>query len=61
MLRNLHSNLVGKLVVIPGIITSTSKTNIRARIASYKCISCGHEVTKVIPYGMYGAHAPGLC
>ena len=48
MLRNLHSNLVGKLVVVPGIITSTNKTNIRARIASYKCISCGHEVTKVI-------------
>ena len=48
MLRNLHSTLVGKLVVVPGIITSTNKTNIRARIACYKCISCGHEVTKVI-------------
>ena len=37
MLRDLQSNLVGKIICIPGIITSTSKTNIRARTAVWKC------------------------
>ena len=43
MLRDLQSNLVGKIICIPGIITSTSKTNIRARTAVWKCNNCGHE------------------
>ena len=29
MLRDLQSHLIGKLICIPGIITSTSKTQVR--------------------------------
>ena len=43
MLRDLQSNLVGKIICIPGIITSTSKTTIRARTCVWKCKNCGHE------------------
>ena len=43
MLRELQSNLVGHLVVIPGIITSASKTSIKATKVTYKCKNCGHE------------------
>lgn len=35
MIRDLTSNLVGKLICVPGIITSTSKSNIRARRCVY--------------------------
>jgi len=41
-LRDLKSNCIGKVVVIPGIITSTSKTAVRARNAVYECSNCGN-------------------
>ena len=43
MLRDLQSDLIGKLVSIPGIIVSTSKSSIRARTAVFCCNNCGHE------------------
>jgi DNA replication licensing factor MCM5 len=42
-LRDLQSDCVGKIICVRGIITSTSKTNIRARKAVYVCFKCGHE------------------
>lgn len=42
-LRELQSDCVGKIICVRGIITSTSKTNIRARKAVYVCQKCGHE------------------
>jgi len=35
MLRDLQSDLIGKLVCLPGIIVSTSKSTIRARKAVF--------------------------
>ena len=35
MLRDLQSDLIGKLVCLPGIIVSTSKSSIRARRAVF--------------------------
>jgi DNA replicative helicase MCM subunit Mcm2 (Cdc46/Mcm family) len=61
MLRELQSDCVGKLICIRGIITSTSKTNIRARKAVYQCMNCGHEFPQEIPFGMYRAMAPAIC
>lgn len=61
MLRELQSNLVGKLVCVPGIITSTSKTQIRARKAVWKCQNCGHLKRVEVPFGLYGCSAPGIC
>jgi DNA replicative helicase MCM subunit Mcm2 (Cdc46/Mcm family) len=61
MLRELQSDLVGKLICIRGIITSTSKTNIRARKAVYQCVNCGHEHRADIPFGLFRAVAPAIC
>jgi len=36
MLRNLDSELVGKIVVVPGIITSASKAQIKASMLSIR-------------------------
>lgn len=61
MLRDLQSHLIGKLVVIPGIITNASRTQIKATKITYRCKNCGHE--KVITTGGgYGAHTyPRVC
>jgi len=61
MIRDLQSNLVGKLVCIPGIITSTSKTNIRARKAVYTCTNCGHEKIEEVQFGLRRTTAPAIC
>lgn len=52
---------MGKIVCIPGIVTSTSKTSIRARRAVYTCQNCGHEKVQEIPFGLYRAIAPAIC
>ena len=44
MLRDLQSNLIGQLIVVPGIITSASRTNIKATRITWKCSNCGHEL-----------------
>ena len=61
MLRDLQSNLVGQLVVIPGIITSASRTNIKATSVTWKCSNCGHELQQAIKFGFGGSHAPRQC
>jgi DNA replicative helicase MCM subunit Mcm2 (Cdc46/Mcm family) len=37
MLRNLDSDLIGQMVVVPGIITSASKSQIKASKLSIRC------------------------
>jgi len=61
MIRDLQSNLVGKVIVVPGIITSTSKTAVRARTAVYKCSNCGHEKHMELPLGLTKVVAPSIC
>jgi DNA replicative helicase MCM subunit Mcm2 (Cdc46/Mcm family) len=61
MLRDLQSNLVGRIICIPGIITSTSKTAVRARTVVYKCSSCGHEKRSEVPMGLAGTNPPRIC
>ena len=61
MLRDLQSNLIGKIVVVPGIITSTSKTSVRARKGVFKCSNCGHNKPIDIPLGLTRAIAPAIC
>jgi len=53
--------LVGKLICVPGIITSTSKSNIRARKCVYNCTNCGHEKTVELNFGLARAIAPAIC
>ena len=61
MIRDLQSSLVGKLICIPGIITSTSKSAIRARKAVYTCTNCGHEKVQEVAFGLSRAIAPAIC
>jgi DNA replication licensing factor MCM5 len=37
MIRELQSDSIGKLICIPGIVVSASKTNIRTRKAVFRC------------------------
>lgn len=61
MLRDLQSSLMGQLVVIPGIITASSKTGIRATSVTWTCTSCGHEKTVRMKFGFGGTSAPRTC
>lgn len=61
MIRDLQSDLVGKLICIPGIVTSTSKTAIRATKAVYSCRVCGNNQTKNVNFGLVGVQAPYIC
>ena len=61
MLRELQSNLVGKLVCVPGIVTQTQKTQIRATTAVFECVNCGHRKRQKVPFGFHGCQAPGIC
>ena len=61
MLRELQSNLVGRLVVVPGIITSTSKSKIHARKAVFVCRKCGFQHVQEVKYGLSRVTEPGLC
>jgi DNA replication licensing factor MCM5 len=47
MIRDLSSTEIGKMIVIPGIITSTSKATIKATSLTVRCKNCGHM--KVFP------------
>lgn len=61
MLRDLQSHLIGKLIVIPGIITNATRTQIKATKITYRCKNCGHEKT-LSTGGGYGHHAaPRVC
>ena len=61
MLRDLKSNLVGQMIVVPGIITNASRTAIRAAKVVVRCRNCGHE--KIIPVGTgySGVSIPRTC
>ena len=60
-LRDLTSNMVGKLVVVPGIITAASRTAIKATEITWKCSNCEHTYTQEIKYGFGGAAAHRQC
>lgn len=61
MLREMQSNLVGKLVCVPGIITATRKTNIRAKKAVFRCSNCGCLEVVDVGYGLRKITAPAIC
>jgi DNA replication licensing factor MCM5 len=61
MIRGLGSVDINKLIVVPGIITSTGKTQVRARQAVFTCTNCGHEKEMEIPLGISKVSAPAFC
>lgn len=53
--------MIGKLIVIPGIITNASRTAIKATKITYRCSNCEHEKTIKTGSG-YGSHTyPRIC
>ena len=46
---------------MPGIITSTMRTEIKVRNAVWKCSNCGHEKSQEYPFGMQKVVAPEYC
>ena len=61
MLRDLQSNLVNQLVVVPGIITAASKTQIKATQVTVRCGNCGHEKKLKINLGFSKTSIPRQC
>lgn len=61
MLRDLQSNVVGQMVVVPGIITAASKTYIKAIKIVLRCVNCGHEKDIKGKYGYGGYYIPRIC
>jgi len=49
---------MGQLVVIPGIITAASKSEIKATMITMKCSNCGHEKKTELKHGFGGASLP---
>jgi DNA replication licensing factor MCM5 len=61
MLRELQSNYVGSLVVVPGIITAASKTSIKATKLVIRCSNCGHEKSLKVNLGFSARAIPRIC
>lgn len=61
MLRDLQSHLIGKLVVIPGIITHASKTHIKATRITIRCKNCGKEESMSTGSGYGSINLPRVC
>lgn len=61
MLRDLHSNQLNKLVVVPGIITSASKSMIKATRMGISCRNCGHKKQIDVNAGLGGTVLPRQC
>ena len=61
MLRDLQSNLIGQLIVVPGIITNASRTAIRASKVTVQCKNCGHQKLLSVSQGFGGISVPRTC
>ncbi|CAI2387290.1 unnamed protein product [Moneuplotes crassus] len=61
MLRKLGSEMVDKMVVVPGIITSASRSQIKASKLSIRCRNCGDSKQILIKSGLAGAFIPTNC
>jgi DNA replication licensing factor MCM5 len=61
MIRDLQSNLIGQMIVVPGIITNASRTAIRASKVTIQCGNCGHQKQLNVSQGFGGISMPRIC
>lgn len=61
LIRDLHSNHIGKLVVVPGIIVSASKTNSKPTQLQLACRYCGRQKTIPASVGFQTTPLPVQC
>ena len=47
--------MIGKLIVVPGIVTSASRTSIKATEITFRCSACDHTYSQTIKFGFGGA------
>lgn len=60
-LRELASDLVGQLIVVPGIVLSVSKPSTKITFVVARCRSCGHRYTHNQDAGLNGVDLPRIC
>jgi DNA replication licensing factor MCM5 len=60
-MRDLQSDKVSQMVVIPGIIVNMSKAQIKSTILTVKCSNCGHEKRLEVKSGFSGVPIPRIC
>jgi DNA replication licensing factor MCM5 len=60
-LRDLTSDLVGQLIVIPGIVVSVSKPSTKIVFLTSQCRSCGFKYTQNVDPGFTGVDLPRTC
>ena len=60
-LRDLSSDLVGQLIVVPGIVVSVSKPSTKITFVVARCRSCGHRHTQNQDPGLSGVDLPRVC
>ena len=61
ILRDLTSKMVGRMIVVPGIITSASRTSIKATSITWRCSACDHTYSQDLKFGFGGAMARRQC
>ena len=61
MIRDLSSDQIGRLVYIPGIITSASKASIKATRVCIRCRVCFHTMFMDVKAGFRGIQLPRQC
>jgi DNA replication licensing factor MCM5 len=61
MLRDLDASLVGKLVVIPGIVTAASKPIVKAKTIVAQCKGCQNRIQLKVGPGFGGLDLPRNC
>ncbi|CAG9335014.1 unnamed protein product [Blepharisma stoltei] len=61
MLRDLSSDLMGKLVVIPGIVVAATKPIVKATKVKAQCSKCGDAKEFEVPAGFSKFSLPRVC
>jgi len=60
-IREVHADLVGKLVVIPGLIVSCSRPVLKAVVLKAQCKGCQAVLSIPIESGLSGCRLPRVC
>ncbi len=61
MLRDLHSGFVNQLIVVPGIITSSSRPQLKSKRLVLRCSNCYDRYETTLSLGMGGVTVPRVC
>ena len=61
MLREIHSGLINQLIVVPGIITSVTRPQVKAIKLVLRCSNCNEKCEARIGHGLNGAFIPRTC